>query len=573
MKAIPLIIANLKSFMRNWKSIVLLLIFPLILIGTIFLSFNPDGITKIPVGIVDPLNHNEADQFESFSSDFLLITDYGNLDSCIKDMKTYNQYCCLEIIGGDSFTIDVYYDNTREPIIWEIIERIKTAVDILQAEKSKQKATEVLGTFGSLESDIGGFETQVGSADDVINDYIEGTDDSIQTLREAQSELDNTIQQMDEDITDISLTKSQLEYKKNSLYYNIINKLNYMDSYLNIISVDSSQEYMLNSLKTQSDDIRDEVEDYNDEAEESFGEVDTRINTYRITSQKGKTYLGEMEGGVDTLQDTKNDLYDYKFKLKNLKSDLSSMRLNLNKIGTINPDLIATPIKFLTNPLYVPEFKQRNGNSENFLKDIIKGINLIGLQTLFPKLLLLIVMFLSLLISTFITLGEINSPSNVRVSIIRGISFHEFFSTYFSSLFIILPSVLIVLSLGYLIFELSIPFFYVFLSMFLLSTTFIMLGMSVSYLVEKESITMLIVTFLLMFLLFFSGYILPIERMSTLSRLIAEISPGKISLDIFNQLTFYNQPIENVIIGFSMLSIWFIFSMLITYVIKIIKNL
>ncbi|MBT6040867.1 ABC transporter permease, partial [Candidatus Woesearchaeota archaeon] len=110
-------------------------------------------------------------------------------------------------------------------------------------------------------------------------------------------------------------------------------------------------------------------------------------------------------------------------------------------------------------------------------------------------------------------------------------------------------------------------------AMYLLSTTFIMLGMSLSYLVVKESITMLITTFLLMFLLFFSGYILPIERMSTVSKIIAEISPGKISLDLFNQLTFYHQSIQTVMIGFLMLFVWYISSMLITYIIKILRNL
>jgi ABC-type multidrug transport system permease subunit len=280
-----------------------------------------------------------------------------------------------------------------------------------------------------------------------------------------------------------------------------------------------------------------------------------------------------MDDGVDSLHETKSELYDYKYKLLNLRNDLSTMRSDISTVSTLNPELIVTPIKFLTKPLYVPIVKNKNVNTQNMFKDLIKGINLIGLQTLFPKLLLLIVMFLSLLISTFICLSEINSPSNIRVSIIRGIGLHEFFSTYLSSMFIILPPILIVLGLGYTIFELNIPFGWAFLSMFLLSSTFIMMGMSLSYLVVKESITMLIMTFILMFLLFFSGYILPIERMSPVSKVIAEISPGKISLDIFNQMTFYHQHVSTVSLLFSMLTVWFIFSTLIAFVIKAIKNL
>ncbi|MBT4022440.1 ABC transporter permease [archaeon] len=573
MKAIPLISANLKSFMRNWSSVVLLLVFPLILIGTIFLSFSPDGITQIPVGVIDPLSHPESLQFVDASSDFLDVSWYSSLDDCIKELKTYKQYCCLEIIGGDSFILDVHYDNTREPIIWEILERIKTSVDILEAQKSKEKASEILGEFGSLSGQISKFETQVDSADDVIDEYITGTDNSINTLRNAHTELDQSLDQMDQDINDISSTKYNLEYKKNTLYYSTINSLNVIDSYLNSMTVADTDIYMLNTLKQESDDLRDEIEDYNDEAEDSFSDVDNKISTYRMTSQKGRTYLVEIDEGVDTMYTTKNNLYDYKFKLRNLGDDLSNTRHNLDKVGTLNPELIASPVKLLTNPQYVPPVKSSYLASENIFDDMMKGINLIGLQTLFPKLLLLIVIFLSLLISTFICLSEINSPANVRVSTIRCVSFHEFFATYTSSLIIIFPPILIVLVLGYTIFELSIPFLWVFIAMYLLSTTFIMLGMSLSYLVVKESITMLITTFLLMFLLFFSGYILPIERMSTVSKIIAEISPGKISLDLFNQLTFYHQSIQTVMIGFLMLFVWYISSMLITYIIKILRNL
>ncbi len=572
MKAIPLIAANLKSFMRNWRSVVLLLVFPLLLIGTIFLSFSPDGITRIPVGIIDPLQHAETSQFEEVSSSFLETTKYNSVDGCVHDMKLYKQYCCIEIIGGDSFIIDVHYDNTREPIIWEILERIKTSVDVLQAEKSIQMTSDLLSQFNILGTQIGNFETQVDSADDIIDEYIETTDDSILSLREAHSDLDSTIDQMDEDINDINSKKSTLQYQKNSLYYSVTSKLNQMEDYLNLLTVPAEEQYMLSYLRQQSDDIRDEIEDYNDEADETFSDVDNRINTYRVTSEKGKDYLGEIDEGVDSLHDTKSNLYDYKFNLLSLKGDLTGMRSSLAAAGTINPELIAAPVKFLTYPLYIPEVRSKI-SPENLMNGIIKGINLIGLQTLFPKLLLLIVMFLSLLISTFITLSEINSPANVRVSTIRGIAVHEFFSTYVSSLLIILPPILIVLALGYMIFELSIPFISVFLTMFLLSSTFIMVGMLLAYLVVKESITMLIMTFLLMFLLFFSGYILPIERMSTVSKVIAEITPGKISLDIFNQLTFYSQPFPKVLVPFSMLLIWFVLAVIIAYSIKVLKDL
>ena len=51
-KTIQLIKANLKRFIRDWKAISLLIVFPLILIGVVFVSFNPSGLRKVPVGII-----------------------------------------------------------------------------------------------------------------------------------------------------------------------------------------------------------------------------------------------------------------------------------------------------------------------------------------------------------------------------------------------------------------------------------------------------------------------------------------------------------------------------------------
>jgi len=299
-----------------------------------------------------------------------------------------------------------------------------------------------------------------------------------------------------------------------------------------------------------------------------FYDVDQKIGSYKQSSSKGRGYIVDIDNSIYDLRRTKDELFGYKSEVRLIEGELGIMSSEVKASQGIDSNQLINPIKIENKPFYVPKFKEGNHLFDGWFKNI----NLIGLQTLFPKMLLLVVMFLSLLISNFICLNEINSSANTRVSIISGISIHEFLSTHLSSLIIVGPALFVVLFLGRFLFQLQINFFVVMIIMFILSTIFIMLGMSISYLVVKESIALLITTFLLLFLLFFSGYILPIERMSLVSRFISEVSPGKVALDAFNKVTFYGQ-VYSSLGDVVFLIIWLVFMLISTYIIKSVRDL
>ena len=55
-KTITLTIVSIKEFVRNWRSIILLLILPLLLIGSFFISFSAEGLQELPVGVITNSN-------------------------------------------------------------------------------------------------------------------------------------------------------------------------------------------------------------------------------------------------------------------------------------------------------------------------------------------------------------------------------------------------------------------------------------------------------------------------------------------------------------------------------------
>jgi hypothetical protein len=179
-----------------------------------------------------------------------------------------------------------------------------------------------------------------------------------------------------------------------------------------------------------------------------------------------------------------------------------------------------------------------------------------------------------LLISSFLSLAEINSTAHERIMLIRGIFWHEFFAIYLSSLIIISIPILCVLALGQYLFLIDIlnNIGVVILLLFLLASIFILLGTALAYLIKKESITLLLCAFILVFLIFFSGFILPIERMSPISGAVASNMPGKITLSAFNEAVFYSQPLGALASAIHALLLWLAIMILITLTVKKVKN-
>src|SRR3989338_1435573 len=115
-KTIPLITASIKGFMRNWKSVLLLLVLPLVLISLVFYSFNPEGMQRLPVGITGDIPPEIRGAYEQvFPS--LFITEFDTLDDCIIQIKHGQMYACMQVIKSDATVVNVHFDNTREPII------------------------------------------------------------------------------------------------------------------------------------------------------------------------------------------------------------------------------------------------------------------------------------------------------------------------------------------------------------------------------------------------------------------------------------------------------------------------
>jgi hypothetical protein len=134
MKLIPLYVVHCKEFLRNYKSVFILLGTPLLIILIIFLSISQSQLTKIPIGYTSDIAITT--DLRNFLESSFVLSEYASLPSCTQSMNKYKNYACIDIVEQNQLTVTIVYDNTRDPVSWEILQLLKFAIDAYRQQQS-----------------------------------------------------------------------------------------------------------------------------------------------------------------------------------------------------------------------------------------------------------------------------------------------------------------------------------------------------------------------------------------------------------------------------------------------------
>ncbi len=544
-KIIPLTNATLKSFIRNKKSILLLIIAPLLLIGAIFLSFNPEGLNRVPVGVIDNAESLDVMAHKNTFFSYLELNDFDSLGTCLEELKNYRQYACIDIEEEDKVILNIHYDNTKEPVIWEILERIKGTIELMKREQSKESLESIFEEIYSTDEHLDDYKQSLDTIDKDLRDYIGELGEVQDKVRNAKIELSEVLDQMDSDVDNLRLNLMHIESRKNNLLRRTEINLERLESYA------SSTEGMEHIIRNEINTIRNTIDDYDSRANQEIAEANMKLDEYEQKSALGRGYTDDMQEEIRNIQLMQISLGRYEYRIMDIKNDVEQMQSILTDLRELSVDEILSPVIMDGEPTYIPDVDMifpydSGGSGEEQIEQVMKGLNMISLQTIFPTVLFLITLFLSLLISNFVCLNEVNSFAKLRVSIIRRVFFPEIISTFISSVIVVLIPLVLIICAGHYLFYINIlpNFFQVFAILFLTSSVFIFMGMMLAYLIRKESITLLLTVFFLVLFIFLSGVILPLERMSPIANFVAYNLPIYLGLSSFNKLVFYSQSLS-----------------------------
>ncbi len=534
---------NMRIVARSWSSVGVLIIGPLALMLLMGFSFAGADLHDVTIGVYS----------EGVDSKYILgqfsygkIIDYNSLDSCRRALISEGIDACLHMkneflsTGSQKINIIVYYDNSRKisaylvPMIEskisassksmvkgavdEVAVNFKTAQDFLQSSKYRiskfssalesailslrriksgieSKAVLIENEYYSIEALLSGYENNVKK--DKMDTISSGIDSALSTLNSMKTSVNEAetaigsviiIFENDENLT------SHLEIARKAQ-----DDISYAKSRIDYLESD------LRKIRSDADSYKNYITDM----KKSLGDAAWSM----------KNLAGTIKKTASSIDDIVSDLESVLSDVKKLDSDLDTLMGRVEQQDVDNIKTLVDPVSTSFKPMF-SDFS--------------------NIHLLFPTVLIMIIVFVSILLSNIITLNEMHSPAYMRnfVMPVRWFVFEAglFATSAFISIFQI--SVL----LAFAQHNLGIPVLpnitQLALIVVIIVSIFTLLGTVIAYFIRHQQASILVATFSGIALFIFSDALLPLKIMPKIASGIAAYNPIVISSELIRKLLF-----------------------------------
>lgn len=334
----------------------------------------------------------------------------------------------------------------------------------------------------------------------------------VDALTDAESKISEKKNVMTGMITDAKATSQELE--------NVNTKIGQLD-----LDFDAD-DIKLNLIKSRLNSVVGSMNLSND-FDSVFEAIDDAINdTYDI--EKKFSNMSSVVGGVVTdVGLVKQTLNDNIKDIESMNSVLGSITQKIDAIQIKEAGKIVTPIKTNIEPV-VAETTHLNN--------------------LFPTLVVLVLMFIALLVSSTLVVREKTNSAYFRNLIAPTSDGMFLFGDFLTNFLIIFVQVAIIFGVAAIFFKDAIinvigP---ALLAVVLISTTFIMFGLFVGQLFKTEETSALAAVTVGSVLLFFSGTLLPLETLPVALRKITDFNPFVLGEHILKQIMLFGNGLGSV---------------------------
>lgn len=337
-------------------------------------------------------------------------------------------------------------------------------------------------------------------------------------------ELINSIEELKQEIPKI---KSKIISAKNSLDQDIE------------ISISTTQ---INQAKTELSNLKHQVNDSN-----TISKLEQTINLLETI----KTNTEQTKEQIETFVENKDQtIIDLETVSNNLEEVIES--LNNQQINSANS--IVSPINVKIESIKI-EAKNKD--------------------YLIPTIIALIALFGSILLSSTLVLKEKKTKAYFRnfMTPTKDITF--ILATYFSSLIIIvLQFILVFMGIKFILnTTLNVPLLELTTILFLIISVFILMGMFIGYIFKSEETTIFASVLISAITLFFSNVIIPLEKITSTFRELANLNPLVISDNVLKKILLFGFSFNSYIHEIIILLIYlFVFLILTFFARKITKR-
>ena len=518
---------NFKLLIRSKSSALIIIFGPLLVIFLVGIAFDNMDRYNINIGAY---SSSYSDLSESYISnlrqDDFSVEKVSSEDECIERIKMGSLHSCiifppdLVIESGTSQELIFYVDQSKMNLMWMVLDSLSSNIGERSSEVSRDITSNLLKKVSEAQSAISATKSHT---DNIKNQNLE-IDAGLNTLSSGVSNFDSSSNELRLYILErVVGAESVIADLRNH-----INNSNATDSQKNVLSTRAA------SVNTYLYNIKNKL---NDNPDSDWSKMLSSVDSLDSQIISLKSLISDSNSKVD-----------------NLVSVLDQISFNLGNIEIKDADTIANPVITTVRPVV---------QEESYL------------NYMFPSLIVLVVMFISILLSTTLVMMEKHSPAYFRNFITPTKTLTFILASYFTSVMLVFLQIAIILLISFYFFQARIvDSLYVLIpSLLLITSLFSFIGMLIGYLFNSEETSTLAAISIGSVFLFLSNVILPLESMPLSVREFARFNPFILSESILRRAIFFNADFSALSYELKLLLLYsFVLLVLIWIVQKVVRK-
>ncbi len=547
MKLFQIIKKNILILLRSKSSALIVLLGPLIVIFLVGVAFSTTSQLSLKVGYYSPSYNELTNSFVDKLKENYKTIKFSSEQSCVDEIKVGNIHACvifpadLQIEKDVSSQITFYVDYSKVNLVWAVINTVSSQVSEKTQEISVNLTTVLIEKLDESKAQI---EVQRQSVDSVKK-QVDSVSEKLDSANKKIIAMDLKFNQSDFRTDELQSASTEASSKSGSLVNSCLDlKTKVKDTIVksqNLISAVRSKVGASNATASQKDDIESVLSS----SESDLASVNSQLNASNCTIidftnlnsliSNTKTKVDGVSAKLSAADKSRNEasgqlsevsklLGSVKDSLTTLQGLMEQTKANIDDIKVKNVSTIVSPVTTKINPV-IPE--------KSYLNYI------------FPTLITLTLMFVSIILATTMVLMEKKSAAFFR-NFITPTSTITFFLAIFITIALIVAVQLVVI-MGIALYFFKINFSAINTVLIILSATitvFVLLGILIGYLFSSEETATLAAISLGSVLLFMSNVVVPLESMPQTITDYAKYNPFVISDTILKKTILFNTKLE-----------------------------
>ena len=569
-----IIVKNFKLIVRDFASLFLLIIGPLLIIGLLALSFSSLGFNDITIGYVNAANVDET-VIQPFMS-FAKLELYNDLENCKRDLKQQKLHICMlfergeeifetedisdednEIIDKDIIKVNTYIDNTREVISIILVERIKTELGAKKEQISIQSINTVMDNMKEItifldknKNDLKEIKYEINDQRDSLYEIKNELEEVRNDLIIRRNELSQLKNQLEDDLDDTKTEVNNAFFEAHQDINNAINKVVAARNFLYQMGISDAK------IHNEISDVLSDLYEAKQEISDEHQKINNRLNNVNNLISQFNGIINDMDNvkklidkNVIRVENSINGLNNYNQKIDKAIVDITEKQGEFENMLSMDASKLVKPLLVQYTPVYTGTQRAKNVYTQ-YQQEIeeLGTSDVQAIQILFPVVLLMLIVFISMLFSNIIVLEEVNSKAYFRNFLLPVNRTLFFVGIFVTSLIITMFQIMILLLVGHNIFLLDIfnNFLTITAIIILTAMVFTLYGMSVGYIIRTKITSVIVTIFLVIMTLLVSGILVPVERMSPFMSDVASIMVFNLSIKGLQQALFYDISLSEI---------------------------